>query len=180
MATLGNFFFYSEQFLDRQHVVHVVGQWREVIQSIRIRDELVVGHALGDLFIAAMQVAYVRFGLGDDFPVHLQPQSQDSVSGGVGGAHVQHHLFALHIRQLIRRTGRAGGRVAKFNVLFGAGGGHDQLALPILWIASARFAAGRIFAAGEGYKRTALKRRHIRTGHVRDLGGFAFERKIFA
>ena len=73
LATLGNFFFYTEQFLDRQHVVHVVGQRREVIQSIRVRDELVVGHALGDLFIAAMQIAHVRFGLGDDFPVHLQP-----------------------------------------------------------------------------------------------------------
>ena len=160
--------------------MHVIGQRREVIQPIRVRDELVVGHVLGDLLVAAMQVTHVRFGFGDDLPIHLQPQPQHAMRGGVGGAHVQHHLFALHIRQLIRRTSRAGGRVAKFNVLFGAGGVHDQLALPILWIASARFAAGGIFAAGQGYKRTALKRRYIRTGHVRDLGGFAFERKIFA
>jgi len=50
-------------------------------------------HVLGDLFIAAMQVAHHRISLGDDLTVQLQHQAQHAVRGGMGRAHVQRQPF---------------------------------------------------------------------------------------
>ena len=42
------------QFLDRQRVSHVIRKRRKVIEPIGVRDELVILHVLGDLFITTM------------------------------------------------------------------------------------------------------------------------------
>ena len=57
--------FPAHQFLDGERVGDVVRERRQVIEPVRVRDELVVLHVLGDLFVAAMQVTDIRRRLGD-------------------------------------------------------------------------------------------------------------------
>ena len=90
----------AHQFFDRDRISDVVGQRREVIQPIRVRDELGVSHVLGDFFVAAMEIAHVRHGLGDDFTVEFEDDSQHAVRGRVRRPHVQDHLFALNVLEL--------------------------------------------------------------------------------
>ena len=111
----------AHQLLDGERVSDVAGQRCEVIQSIRVRDELGVSHVLRDLFVAAMQVADVGHRLGDDLAVHLQQDAQHAVRGRMRRPHVEDHLLAFEIAhfagsQSFRRT-RA--RFAKLNVLNG-------------------------------------------------------------
>ena len=87
----------AKEFFDRQRISDIVGQRRQVIEPVRVRDELAVGHVLGDLFVAAMQITDVRHRFGDDFAVEFQDNAEHAVRGGVRRPHVQHHLFALHV-----------------------------------------------------------------------------------
>ena len=48
-------------------------------------------HVLGDLFVAAVQVADVRVRLGDDFAVQLEHDAQHSVGRRVRRTHVERH-----------------------------------------------------------------------------------------
>ena len=66
----------AERFFHRERVGDVVRQRREIIQPVRVRDELGVSHVLGDFFVAAMQITHVRVGLGDDFAVQFQHDAQ--------------------------------------------------------------------------------------------------------
>ena len=111
--------------MDPEVVAGDAGQRGEVIQSIRVRDELGVSHVLRDLFVAAMQVADVGHRLGDDLAVHLQQDAQHAVRGRMRRPHVEDHLLAFHVAQFarsrsFRRTRR---RFAKLNVLNGC---HSQ------------------------------------------------------
>ena len=119
----GNLVVDAEQFFHRERVGDVVGQRREIIQPVRVRDELGVGHVLGDFFVAAMQITHVRVGLGDDFAVQLQHDAQHAVRGRMRRPHVQDHLLALHVLKLFRRLRSARGGIANFNVL---NGGHEN------------------------------------------------------
>ena len=67
------------ELLDRDRVGHVVGERRQVIEPVRVGHELVVGHVLGDLLVAAVQVTHDGVRLGDDLAVKLQLQAQDAV-----------------------------------------------------------------------------------------------------
>src|SRR6266498_3360770 len=82
------------QFFNCKRVSNVVRQWREIIQPISVRDELVVLHVLGDFFVAAMQEADVWCGFGNDLAVELEHESQNAVRGGVRWPHIEDHLFA--------------------------------------------------------------------------------------
>jgi hypothetical protein len=112
----GSFVVDAEKFFNRERVSDVVRQRREVIQPIRVRDELGVGHVLGDFFVAAMQITHVRIGLGDDFAIQLQHDAQHAVRGRMRRAHVQHHLLALNILRLFNRRSARGG-IAEFQCL---------------------------------------------------------------
>ena len=61
----------AHQLLDGEGVGDVVGERREVIQPVRVRDELGIGHVLGDLLVAAMQITDVGHRPGDGLAVHL-------------------------------------------------------------------------------------------------------------
>src|SRR5262245_50231649 len=76
MASGWKLFIYPQQFLHSQGIRHVVREWREVVQPVCIRNELGVGHVLGDLLIASMEIAYVWGGLSDDFSVQFQNNPQ--------------------------------------------------------------------------------------------------------
>jgi hypothetical protein len=91
------------QFLDGQGVGDVVGQGSNVIQPIRVRDELGIGHVLGDLFIAAMEIPDIGSGFGNDFAVQFQNNAEHTVGGRVRGAHVEDHLLAMQFLDLLRR-----------------------------------------------------------------------------
>ena len=122
LAALWNLVRDTQQFFHGEHVVHVVCQRREVIQPIRVRDELIVGHALGDLLIASMQITHVRLGTGDDLAVQLNLEAQHAVRGRMGGAHVEHHFLAAHIGQLIYSHSGTGRGVLNFDFLRGTHG----------------------------------------------------------
>ena len=94
-------------FSTAMRVGDVVGERREVIQPVRVGHELVVVHVLGDLFVAAMQVADVRRGLGDDLAVHLQDEPQHAVRGRMRRPHVEDQLLAEQI-------GRGAGQLRGF------------------------------------------------------------------
>ena len=114
----------SQKFLHRQRVGDVVGQRRQVIQPVGVGDELGVGHVLGDLFVAAMQITHLRNGFGDHFAVQFEDDAQHAVGGGVRWSHVQDHFLALHVLQLLRcllqclgRLRRSRGRFPELHLL---------------------------------------------------------------
>ena len=111
LAARRQILFDAEQFFHRERVGDVVGQRREIIQPVRVRDELGVGHVLGDFFVAAMQITDVRVGLGDDLAVEFEHDAEHAVRGGMRRPHVQDHLLALHVPQFssARRGGLRGG-----------------------------------------------------------------------
>ena len=84
----------AHELLDRERVGDVVGQRGEVIEPVRVGHELVVGHVLGDFFVAAMEVADVGHGLGDDLAVELEQDAQHAVGAGVGRPHVERQRLA--------------------------------------------------------------------------------------
>ena len=96
-----------------QRVGHVVRDGREVIQPIRVGDELVVVHVLGDLFVAAMQVADVRRGLGDDLAIELEDEPQHPVRRRVRRPHVEDELFPEEIRRVAAVSLSAGLRAGE-------------------------------------------------------------------
>ena len=112
MAPLGNVISDAQQLFDGEHVMHVVRQRREVVQPIRVRDELVVSHVLGDFFIAAMEEAHVRIRAGNLLAIELNFQPQHAVGRRMRRPHVQHHFLA-------DRLLRAGSGIAKFHFLRG-------------------------------------------------------------
>ena len=105
--------FPAHQFFHRQCVGHVVGQRREVIQPVRVRHELVVLHVLRDLLVAAVEVADVRIGLGNDLTVQLEHNAQHAVRRRVRGPHVDGQglpeQFAFLACLGFDRTGARGG-----------------------------------------------------------------------
>ena len=117
LATLRERGVNAEQLLHRQRVGDVVGQRGEVIQPVRVRDELGVSHVLSDLFVAAMQIADFRVGLGDDLAIEFKHQPQHTVRRRVRRPHVQGHLFAPHILQLVHRLRRARRRILHLDLL---------------------------------------------------------------
>ena len=58
-----------DQFLDSEDVRDVVGERRKIVQPVGVGDEFVVGAVLGDLFVAAVQVAQFRDGRHDGLTV---------------------------------------------------------------------------------------------------------------
>jgi hypothetical protein len=96
--------------LDRDGVGHVVGERGEVVQPVRVGHELVVGHVLGDLLVAAVQVADHRVGLGHDLAVELQLEAQHAVGRRMRRAHRERHLLRL---EFLRRGGGLRGGIGK-------------------------------------------------------------------
>ncbi len=105
----------AHELLDGEGVGDVVGQRREVIEPVRVGHELVVGHVLGDFFVAAMEVADVGHGLGNDLAVELQQDAQNAVRARVRRPHVERELlaqgpaFRLGLLHLASRAGDAVG-----------------------------------------------------------------------
>ena len=91
-----------KQLFDRQHIGHVVRQGREIIQSIRVRNELGVGHVLGDLLIAAVEIADLRNGPGNDLAIQLEHDPQHAMRRRMRRPHVQDYLFAMKIFEFFR------------------------------------------------------------------------------
>ena len=104
------------ELLDRDGVGHVVGERGEVVQPVRVGHELVVGHVLGDLLVAAVQVAEHRVALGQDLAVEFHLEAEHAVGGRVRRPHREGHLLGLEFR--LGRRG-LGGAIGKGKI-----GGH--------------------------------------------------------
>ena len=87
----------------------VVVHRRQIVEAIGVADVLVVGEVLADLLLAAMQIAQVRDGFEHHLAVGAQDDAQHAVGGRVLRAHVDEHLFGLHVDVLIQPR-RARGR----------------------------------------------------------------------
>jgi len=96
----------AEKLLHRKRVSNIVGERREIIEAIGVRNELGVGHVLGDFFIAAMQIADIGNGLGDDLAIEFEDDAKNAVSGGMGWPHVEDHFFAMKVFEFVRPTNR--------------------------------------------------------------------------
>jgi hypothetical protein len=96
--------------LDRDGVGHVVRERGEVVQPVRVGHELVVGHVLRDLLVAAVQVADDRVALRQDLAVEFHLQAEHAVGRRMRRAHRERHLFGLELRRRARGFGGAVGK----------------------------------------------------------------------
>ena len=98
---------HAQQFLHGVRVGDVVGQRREVIEAVGVRNELRVRHVLGDFFVAAMQVTDIGPGVDDLFAVQLEHEPQHAVRARVLRPHVDDHPLAaqLSFHRLLRARG---------------------------------------------------------------------------
>src|SRR6476646_11803664 len=85
----------SKQFLNGEHVSDVIGQRCKIIQSIRVRDELGISHAFGDLFIAAVQITDVRPCPGNNLAIQLEHDAEHSMRRRMRWPHIEKHRFAM-------------------------------------------------------------------------------------
>ena len=81
LAARRQLFVNAEQLLHREGVGDVVSEWGQIIQAVGVRNELGIGHVLGDFFIAAMEVTHIRHSPGDDLSIQLQQDPQHAVRG---------------------------------------------------------------------------------------------------
>ena len=72
-------YFNAEQFLDCQHIAVFVTHHRDIIETVHITDGLVIRFGFGKLFGATMQQTYMRVSAFDNFPIHLQNKSQNTM-----------------------------------------------------------------------------------------------------
>ena len=79
----------ADQFFHGAHVGVIVRHGAHVIQAIRMRNDLHVMEAFGELLHAAMQIPHVGNGLGDSLPVQFQYHPQDAVRAGMLRSHVE-------------------------------------------------------------------------------------------
>ncbi len=86
--------FPTHQLLNREGVGDVVCERRQVIEPVRVRNELVVLHVLGDFFIAAMQVTDIRSRLGDRLAIQFEHEAQNTMRRRMRRSHVEDHFFA--------------------------------------------------------------------------------------
>ena len=70
----------AEQLLDCQHVAVLVAHHRDVVEPVHVTDRLVVRFRLGQFFGRTMQKANVRIGFLDRLAVHLEHETQNTVS----------------------------------------------------------------------------------------------------
>ena len=82
-----------EELFHGPHIGIVVGHGADIVEPVRMGDDLHVGQALGQFLDAPMQVAEVRRGLDDPFAVQLQHDPQDAVGAGMLRSHVQEQFF---------------------------------------------------------------------------------------
>jgi hypothetical protein len=99
--------------LDREDVGDVVRERRQVIQPVRVGNELVVGLVLGDLLHPAMEIAQVGRAAHHLLAVELEDEPQDPVRGRVRRSHVDRDDLGVEIVVLDRVGGLRPPHVAR-------------------------------------------------------------------
>ncbi len=85
-----------EEFFHGAHVRVIVGHGADIVEPVRVRDDLHIGQALGQFFDASMQVAEVRRGFHNPFAVQHEHDTQHAVGARMLRSHVQQQfLFPL-------------------------------------------------------------------------------------
>jgi hypothetical protein len=72
--------FPSHEFLNGAGIGNVVSQRRQVVESVRVRNKLIVLHVLRDLFVTAVQVTDFRLGLNDHLTIQIKNDTEDTMS----------------------------------------------------------------------------------------------------
>ena len=81
-----------EELFHRAHKGIIVEHRTDVIQSVRMRNDLLIGQGLAQLLHTAMKVADVRCGLYDPLAFQLQDYAQDPVSSRMLRSHIEQQL----------------------------------------------------------------------------------------
>ena len=85
-----------EEFFYGPHVRVVVGHGTNIVEPVRVWDDLHVGQTLGQFFDTSMEVAEVRCGLHNPFAVQHKHDPQHAMGTRMLGPHVQEQfLFPL-------------------------------------------------------------------------------------
>ncbi len=100
--------FPAHKLLYCQGISYIVCDRGQVVQSIRVGDELVVLHVFRDFFITSVQVANVRGRLGHDFTIQFENHAKHTVGRGVGGTHVEYEFLAQHFVGFLHSLQAAG------------------------------------------------------------------------
>jgi hypothetical protein len=87
----------AHELLAGHRVGHVVGQRREVVETVGVGQELVEAQRLADLLLAAVQVADDRLAADDLLAVELEDQAQHAVRGRVLRPHVDEHVLGVAV-----------------------------------------------------------------------------------
>lgn len=83
----------------------VVVHGREIVEAVGVTNVLIIGEILGNLFLAAMEIAEMRRGFEDHFAIGAENDAQHAVSGRVLRPHVDEHLLGGDIAHAIRLAG---------------------------------------------------------------------------
>jgi hypothetical protein len=86
-----------EQLLDAQRPAEIHAHPGQVVHAVGVGDPLPRREVLADFFGAAVEIADVRLGLGDDLAVGPQDQAQHAVGAGVLWTHVHQHLVRADV-----------------------------------------------------------------------------------
>jgi len=86
----------SKQLLHGHTVAHVIDQWGDIVEPIRVGHHAVIVHSLRHLFKAAVEVPDLHVRVYDLFPIEFGYDSNDPVHGGVRGTYIEEHLPGLY------------------------------------------------------------------------------------
>ena len=81
------------EFLDRPAIGEVVIHRADVIQTVGVRDELVIGAVLGQLLDPPVEVAHDGSGLDDPLSLQLEDDLQDAMGAGMLRTHVEEQFL---------------------------------------------------------------------------------------
>ena len=114
--------FPAHELFNSHGVGDVIGDGGQIVEPVRVGDELVVGHVLGDFFVAAMEEADIGSGFCDHFSIEFQDESENAVGRGMGRAHVNDELFAQCVAVALETLLGLGQSVGHFK--FNSASGH--------------------------------------------------------
>ncbi len=109
-----------EQIFYSEYVAVLVVHVGEVVQPVGQGDDGRVHAVLGDLLLAAVQVAHHGVAPDDGLAVELQDEPQEAVHGRVLRAHVHVYGFEAELVAHVRGGEATGGRLGQRALLFGA------------------------------------------------------------
>ena len=91
------------QLLDRKTVGDVVGDRGKIVETVRVRDELMIRARLGDFLVPPVQIAQLGDDRHDGLTIQAHKETEHAVRRRVLRTHVEDHLILEGIIENDRR-----------------------------------------------------------------------------